>query len=250
MIIIQTTALLTTIIAAPFVSWSPVNIIIAIAGFYAYMIIGVSIVYHHFWAHRSFKFRSRLLYLICLIPAILSARGSSLAWVHIHRNHHRYADTDLDPHRPDKISPYSFRTTEITTFNPHTVADLIKSKFHRAYHDYYLIFLLATIAIVVAATSVNIAYFLIALPIVAVQITHDLWNYFSHIPPVGYTACNTNDNSRNVWWLFPLIMGEAWHNNHHSNPRETTNMINNWEIDPQSAIIDAIGVRESNSGIN
>jgi stearoyl-CoA desaturase (delta-9 desaturase) len=47
----------------------------------------------------------------------------------------------------------------------------------------------------------------------------------------GYRRFNTNDNSRNVWWLFPLNIGENWHNNHHQYPRSASTSYAWWEVD-------------------
>ncbi len=38
-------------------------------------------------------------------------------------------------------------------------------------------------------------------------------------------------HSRNVWWLFPLNIGENWHNNHHHRPHSASTSSAWWELD-------------------
>jgi len=34
----------------------------------------------------------------------------------------------------------------------------------------------------------------------------------------GNRRFDTDDDSRNVWWVALLTFGEGWHNNHHAHP--------------------------------
>ena len=38
------------------------------------------------------------------------------------------------------------------------------------------------------------------------------------------------DNSTNNFWLWPFILGDAWHNNHHANADKTTTQIKKYEF--------------------
>jgi len=60
----------------------------------------------------------------------------------------------------------------------------------------------------------------------------------THIPALGYKNYNTKDNSINSPWLFPFILGEAWHNNHHGDAKNPNYGGRNWwELDPTYWII-------------
>ena len=57
--------------------------------------------YHRYFAHRSYR--------MARVPQLLMAIGGSTAvqkgplwWAQHHRDHHRYADTDRDPHSPQR----------------------------------------------------------------------------------------------------------------------------------------------------
>jgi stearoyl-CoA desaturase (delta-9 desaturase) len=63
----------------------------------------------------------------------------------------------------------------------------------------------------------------------------------THIPALGYKNYPTADNSINSPWLFPIILGEAWHNNHHSDGRNPNYGGRHWwELDPTYWIIKLI----------
>jgi fatty-acid desaturase len=230
---IQSVAISASIIGSIFVPWSLYWILIALFFFYLYSAVGVSMMLHRYFSHRSFEFRNSILKWIFISISIISSRGSPIAWVHIHREHHAYPDTDKDPHKPGKFSLFSFRTTYIKELKLFLIKDVL-TKEQKFIHEYYLLFILLWCAILFLI-SPYLFYFGWVLPVCLNQIAQDLWNYFSHVN-VGYRNFDTKDNSRNVIWLWPLILGEAWHNNHHNNPKESTH-VKNYEIDPIDYIV-------------
>lgn len=59
--------------------------------------IGVTAGAHRFWSHRSYS--ANLPLRLILFVCYCSSGGVSIfSWVRIHRVHHKYVDTDLDPH--------------------------------------------------------------------------------------------------------------------------------------------------------
>jgi stearoyl-CoA desaturase (Delta-9 desaturase) len=53
----------------------------------------------------------------------------------------------------------------------------------------------------------------------------------------GRRRFDTGDESRNLAWLAPLSLGEAWHNNHHAFPTSAAHGMRRWELDPSAAVI-------------
>ena len=47
----------------------------------------------------------------------------------------------------------------------------------------------------------------------------------------GSQRFKDGDESRNVWWLFPIALGENWHNNHPHRPASANTSCVWWEID-------------------
>src|SRR5262249_30697183 len=59
---------------------------------------------------------------------------------------------------------------------------------------------------------------------------------------VGYRNYETDDNSRNCWWVALLTFGEGWHNNHHHQPRCAAHGHRWFEVDASYLLIRALEV--------
>ena len=75
--------------------------------------IGVTLGYHRYFTHRSFR-ASRPLIIALGIAALLSAQGKLKHWVATHRLHHRYTDSNYDPHSPFEIDEHGNGTATVT----------------------------------------------------------------------------------------------------------------------------------------
>jgi stearoyl-CoA desaturase (delta-9 desaturase) len=64
----------------------------------------------------------------------------------------------------------------------------------------------------------------------------------THLSWAGYRNYNVKDDSVNVPWLFPVILGEAWHNNHHGDGRNPNYGRKWWEFDPTFWLIKIIRI--------
>jgi stearoyl-CoA desaturase (delta-9 desaturase) len=53
----------------------------------------------------------------------------------------------------------------------------------------------------------------------------------------GRKRFRTGDESRNLAWLAPLSLGEAWHNNHHAFPTSAGHGLRRGEVDPSALFI-------------
>lgn len=62
-------------------------------------IFGMSITYHKLFSHRSYVSKPWAAY-AGVVVNVMFCKGSPQRYAQIHRWHHRYADTDLDPHSP------------------------------------------------------------------------------------------------------------------------------------------------------
>ena len=70
------------------------------AVFYAIQMFGVSIGFHRYLAHKSFK-TSRFFEGVLMITGSMALEGPILFWVSTHRRHHRFSDEEGDPHSPN-----------------------------------------------------------------------------------------------------------------------------------------------------
>ncbi|XP_014270307.1 acyl-CoA Delta-9 desaturase isoform X2 [Halyomorpha halys] len=63
--------------------------------------LSITIGAHRLFSHRSFKAKKPLRLCLLLLHTI-SAQNSLWAWVRDHRQHHKYSDTDADPHNSNR----------------------------------------------------------------------------------------------------------------------------------------------------
>jgi stearoyl-CoA desaturase (delta-9 desaturase) len=76
------------------------------------------------------------------------------------------------------------------------------------------------------------------LPVFAVSVSQVAFNYFAH--KHGYRNFATNDCSTNNVYLWPFILGDAWHNNHHAHAERVSSKIKKHEYDPVVGLINLI----------
>jgi sn-1 stearoyl-lipid 9-desaturase len=205
--------------------------LLAFLFFYLWHGLGITVGYHRLISHRSFRCVPAFEYLLVL-GGYLAYQGPPIWWAAIHRGHHKYADTDLDPHTPRKGIWYASLGWAFDTRNYVNMGmgahckDLVKNRFYLLLEHGNSALGGRTLCIIV-----NFAYRLLVLWIfgwtifwanlaasVAVFIVPQLLNVACHIPSFGYKNFPTSDDGSNVWWVSILALGEGWHNNHHAYP--------------------------------
>ncbi len=200
-------------------------------GFYAWHTAGVTVGYHRLLAHRSFKCPKPVEYFL-VIGGYLAFESSPIWWATLHRAHHRYTETELDPHSPrfgnnhaywwwifgDKYPPH---------LDPKVQApDLVNDPLYRLlernnnWHTSHL----TNTAIGFGSRGLlwlfcgwEIALISVVTGLLVQQVPF-MVNLFCHKPKLGYKNFETNDDSTNVPWLALVTLGDSWHNNHHAYP--------------------------------
>ncbi|HEY9788570.1 MAG TPA: fatty acid desaturase [Candidatus Obscuribacterales bacterium] len=211
---------------------------------YLYHGLGITVGYHRILAHRALKV-PRLLEYFIVSGGYLCFEGSPIAWVTTHRIHHKTTDKEGDPHSPRNgfwhafvgwlfdpsyksnkdqfaiVAPDLRRDPVYRLFDPPEakVQWLVCLGICLAFR--LLLFLTlgpwAVLANLLAAGTVFVAAFLV--------------NSVCHLPRFGYRAYETADESRNVWWVGLLALGEGWHNNHHAMPQSARHGLTWYEPD-------------------
>ncbi|HEY9784701.1 MAG TPA: fatty acid desaturase [Candidatus Obscuribacterales bacterium] len=217
---------------------------------YALHALGVTIGYHRLLSHRSFSCPKIVEYFWVML-GYLAFEGSPIWWATIHRAHHRYVDTALDPHSP-RYGTYNAHVGWLTRkgypahINPRAQAkDLIDDPFyafleqggswHRAHALAFAVGLLARLPILfIFGWQAALASLLAAAAVLQIPL---MLNVICHLPKLGYKNYARNDDSVNVWWVAILAMGEGWHNNHHAFPGSAKTGIKSWEFDLSWLII-------------
>jgi stearoyl-CoA desaturase (delta-9 desaturase) len=236
-------------------------------GLYVLTALGVTLGYHRMFTHRALE-SSRAFRAIIAVLGSMAVEGSVITWVADHRKHHAFTDQDGDPHSPHLSGPglwgavrglfhahvgWLFETVgsaERERFAP----DLLKDRVIRVIDKLFFLWVVLTFAIPFAlgwAIGGGIVAGLWALlwgGVVRVFLLHHVtWSINSVCHFFGRRRFVVEDESRNVFWLAPLSMGEAWHHNHHAFPTSAFHGLRLWErlADPTGlliALLEKLGV--------
>jgi stearoyl-CoA desaturase (delta-9 desaturase) len=221
-------------------------LLISLGFYWTIGVLGINIGFHRLISHRSFKTWKWMEYFLGLVGTITTV-GSPLAWVALHRKHHKHTETELDPHSPYRIGWVRawFGIWKVNRLDPKTIKDIRKQSFYKLTHKYYI-----PINVIYCAALMLIdpmlAVFAYALPAVLVLHSTSAIIVIAHMH--GYkTYALRNDESRNSWIASLITLGEGWHNNHHAYPGNWKSGEKWWEIDPPSWIIKLIRIDTKNA---
>lgn len=169
--------------------------------------VGMTMTYHRLLSHRSFETGSwfRIFGVLC---ATIGLTGTAVSWVAIHREHHRYTDTEKDPHSP-KFKGW-LRTHFFSMFvkvHPRYVRDLYQDGFLAFQHRYYYMINFAYAGTLYLIDPFAVVYAWLVPAAV-------LWNAGSSIVSLSHR----DGHAHNDWIFALLVWGEGYHTNHHTNP--------------------------------
>ncbi len=227
--------------------------IIWFLAFYVWHAVGITVGYHRLLSHRSFACPKLIEYFFVL-GGYLVWQGSPIWWSAIHRAHHRFVDTELDPHSP-RYGMLNAHIGWIThkTYPAHIdpaihTKDLLDDpiyafleqggRWHRAH---WLNFFLGMgfRVVILACFGWQAALASLIAGAIVWQVPFML-NVICHLPKLGYKNYAVEDDSVNVWWVAVLAMGEGWHNNHHACPGSAKTGMRPWELDISWLTISAL----------
>jgi stearoyl-CoA desaturase (Delta-9 desaturase) len=198
---------------------------------------GVTVGFHRYFTHKSFK-PNRPLKVALAIAGSMAIQGPVIRWVADHRKHHKFSDRDGDPHSPWRYGQTIPALTKgflhahmMWLFDPEQTPqrkyapDLLKDRdivrVSRAFPLLVAISLLLP-ALLGGLLTMSWAGALTAFfwaSLVRVGLLHHVtWSINSICHTVGEQPFRSRDKSGNVWWLAIPSMGESWHNLHHADP--------------------------------
>jgi fatty-acid desaturase len=234
---------ITSILGLFVVDFTWINIVTMLASFYVMNIIGIWMTLHRYYSHKSFELNVILKWFFSAV-ALFAGRGSILGWVYLHRLHHAYSDHEKDPHSPHNLGYKLFGFGHMKKQEGEMKIFLVKELMtpdQLFIHKWYMLLLLP-IVIAIGLTNLEFLYWAWIVPVMLIQISTSNFNYFGHI--YGYRNYETKDQSRNNIWLWPIIFGEAWHNNHHGDAKNYSTKYKTWEIDPLTWLIKLVEVKK------
>ena len=228
-------------------------------GLYVFTCLGVTLGYHRMFTHRAFE-ASRAFRAIIAIIGSMAVEGSVITWVADHRKHHAFTDREGDPHSPHLSGPgfwgavkglwhahigwlfETVATADRQRFAPDLVKDRALQVIDRLFPLWATLSFVLPFAVgwIVGGGVVAALTALLWGGLVRVFLLHHVtWSINSICHFFGRKRFDIEDESRNVFWLAPLSMGEAWHHNHHAFPTSAFHGLRWWErlTDPTGLVI-------------
>ena len=218
-------------------------------------LLGINVCYHRLLTHRGFKCPKWLEHLMVVI-AICCVQDTPARWVAVHRRHHQHADDQPDPHSPlvnffwGHIGWVLFKNPELSRLGIYEryAKDILRDRFYvklernaaqlKIIGAQWLVFFIAgfiagwlTTDTLKDAALFGGSIMLWGVAVRTVFVWHQTWavNSITHL--WGYRNYDTDEDSRNNWFVGLLAHGEGWHNNHHAYPRSARHGHRWWEFD-------------------
>ena len=227
------------------VGWSWTAVITA-AALYLVRMFAITGFYHRYFSHRTYKTNRYWQFIFAVLGNSAVQRGP-LWWASHHRHHHRFADTEEDPHSPTR---HGFWWSHIgwLTSTKHFPTRTSYVKDWTRFPE--LVWLNRFDTLVPILLAVKLYLFGALLEAFAPQLGTSgpqmlIWGFFisstvlfhatvtinslDHM--LGTRRYDTPDTSRNNFWLALITLGEGWHNNHHHYAISTRQGFFWWEID-------------------
>ncbi|MGV3505180.1 MAG: acyl-CoA desaturase [Adhaeribacter sp.] len=206
---------------------------------------------HRYAAHKMFlmnKFWERFFYLLTYV-----GQGSSFlsprAYAVLHRMHHAFSDTEMDPHSPH-FSNNAFAMmwkTKVIYNDVLTRKVMAEARFEGNYPEWpalenfggskisRLLWGTAYVLFYIQFATHWWMYLLLPLHFLMGPLHGAIVNWSGH--KYGYQNFDNHDKSRNSLFFDFLTGGELFQNNHHKLPNRVNFGVKWWEVDPTYPVI-------------
>ncbi|MBW0102374.1 acyl-CoA desaturase [Pseudonocardia sp. KRD291] len=226
------------------------------AFFYVVSGLGITVGFHRYFTHGSFKAK-RPLRIALAVAGSFALQGGVIDWTADHRRHHAFSDKEGDPHSPwlhgesvlglakgfwHAHTGWLF-TKEVTNqrrYTPDLLDDRDIALVQKLFPAIVAVSLLLPAAIGGLVTmswwGFFTAFFWAGL--VRVSLLHHVtWSINSICHIWGERPFAARDKSANVWWLAVLSFGESWHNLHHADPTCARHGVKKGQVDISAGVI-------------
>lgn len=233
-------------------SWT--GVALAFAGLYVFGTLGINLCYHRLLTHRGFNCPRWLEHGFALL-GVCCLQDTPARWVAIHRLHHQHSDEEPDPHSPlvtflwghmGWLFVENRQVNNVMTYDRYA-RDVLKDPFYFAF-ERNLLWVWVNLAqwMLFAGTGFAIGSYggtwmdgmqfglsllVWGVFVRTVAVWHITWSVNSATHLWGYRNYETDENSRNNWFVALVSNGEGWHNNHHADQRSAAHGHRWWEFD-------------------
>jgi fatty-acid desaturase len=211
-------------------SWLSVSLLM----YFLMICCGVSITYHRALTHRALIMPKWLERTFSTF-ACMAGTGSPIMWIMTHRQHHRFADKEGDPHPPGAVYKTVFGIYPRVTGH---IRDIVADKYYIIWHRNYFGILILWAILLYFIFGFDALYFIMIVPVASSVFISNALNWFGHKESnISYRNYDLKDHSQNNWVMALLAFGEGWHNNHHRYPGSAKFGISSREIDISFIVI-------------
>jgi stearoyl-CoA desaturase (delta-9 desaturase) len=206
--------------------------------------VGLTAGYHRYYSHKAYDAHPALQIFYLLCGAVI-LQQPVLQWANVHRFHHRYADTDLDPHNINQgffhaHMGWIFQKTPLST-DTSMVPDLLANKYvmwQKKYYWWLALFLGVGISALVGATVGRpfggVLWGFALRVVLQNQMAYSI-NSFAHT--FGKQTYSKKFEARDNFLLALFSNGEGYHSFHHRFARDYRNGVRWYDFDPSKWFI-------------
>ncbi|XP_003745207.1 acyl-CoA desaturase-like [Galendromus occidentalis] len=229
------------------VSWS------TLAFQFVYLVLsGLSVTAgaHRLWTHRSYKARTPFRTFLMLCNTI-AAQNDIYEWCRDHRVHHKFSDTNADPHNIDRGLFFSHIGWLMIKKHPDVYkygsridcSDLIGDpvvRFNMRYYGWLVLlfsFGLPTLLPHFLFGDAVLPLFMLCFLRLTLSFNFT-WSVNSFAHHVGDRPFDRNMKPSEVLWVSVVAAGEGWHNYHHTFPHDYNCSELGWHINWTTMLID------------
>jgi stearoyl-CoA desaturase (delta-9 desaturase) len=238
--------------------WSDIAVF---AIMYAATGLGITVGFHRYLTHRSFKTRRPVRIALAILGSA-AIEGPVTAWVADHRKHHAFSDEDGDPHSPHVGHSGGFRGALKGLVHAHVgwlfihtergnkrryAPDLLDDPDIRFVDRTFLVWAIGGLLLpfglgylIGGSVHAGLTGMLWGGAVRVLVLHHVTYSINSLCHFFGRRSYDTGDESRNLAWLAPLSFGEAWHNNHHAFPTSAAHGLRRTQFDASALVIRAL----------
>ncbi|MEO3775433.1 acyl-CoA desaturase [Micromonospora sp. B11E3] len=232
---------------------------LAVAAFwYVLSGLGITIGYHRYFTHGSFKARPWLRVALA-VAGSFAVQGEIIQWVADHRRHHAFSDLEGDPHSPWRFGEsvgglakglfhahvgwlFGRELSNRERFAPDLLADRATRRVDKLFPLLVVVSVLGP-ALMGGLLTWSWQGALTALfwgGLVRIALLHHVtWsiNSVCHVYGERPFAMRQGDRASNFWPLALLSFGESWHNLHHADPTSARHGVLRGQVDISARVI-------------
>ncbi|XP_077544650.1 stearoyl-CoA desaturase 5-like [Haemaphysalis longicornis] len=210
---------------------------------------------HRLWCHRSYKAKLPLRIFLMLFNCV-AAQNDLYEWVRDHRVHHKYSETDADPHNVNRGFFFAHvgwlmckKHPDVTEKGKHIdcsdVMDDPVVRFQKKYYMRLVMFFSFFLPTVLPALLWGESYWNAFCTVTMLRLILSLnftWsvNSFAHL--WGTKPFDKNISPTETPWVSFVAVGEGFHNFHHTFPWDYSTSELGWRFNMSTMFIDIMAM--------